>query len=78
MTDASILLLVCAVPIYFLPSLMAGGRKGAGGVFALNLFFGWTGLGWLAAIIWAMATPKAPKETFYVQKPDGTFRRVER
>lgn len=40
--------------VYFLPSII-GGIRGirTWGVFATNLLFGWTGVGWLVTFIWA-------------------------
>jgi hypothetical protein len=44
-----------ALVLYFLPTVIAGRRNAAqhGGIFAVNLFFGWTIIGWIAALIWA-------------------------
>jgi drug/metabolite transporter superfamily protein YnfA len=41
--------------LYFLPSIVAGGRNHAssGGIFVINLFLGWTLLGWVGALAWA-------------------------
>lgn len=39
-------------PLYFLPTIIAGKNK-QGSVFVLNLFLGWTIIGWLIALIWA-------------------------
>jgi hypothetical protein len=43
---------------YFLPSVVARLRnhERSQAIFAFNVFFGWTGLGWLAALIWAFTT----------------------
>lgn len=52
----SVILLVVAAVIYFLPSIVAGARgkaTGTGGVLLVNLFFGWTLIGWLLAFVWA-------------------------
>lgn len=40
------------VAIYFLPSLVAAGRHAhnTAGIFMLNLFLGWTGIGWFIAL----------------------------
>ena len=48
------LFLVCCVG-YFLPSIVAWSRRvnARGGLYVLNLFLGWTVLGWIAALIWA-------------------------
>lgn len=39
---------------YFLPALVAGARNhhNSGAIFALNLFLGWTFLGWVVALVW--------------------------
>jgi hypothetical protein len=45
--------------LYFLPTLIAANRgHTAGGILILNFFFGWTGIGWLAMMLWALlSTP---------------------
>lgn len=58
------LLLTLMVIIYFIPTLIAGKRGHPQGtpIFLLNLFAGWTFIGWLAALIWsssAIAEPAA-------------------
>jgi Superinfection immunity protein/Short C-terminal domain len=49
-------LVILIVP-YFLPTIIAFARKkdSAGGVFALNFFLGWTLIGWVACLIWALS-----------------------
>lgn len=51
-------LLVCFA-IYFLPTIIAGARHVycRSGITALNIFLGWTGIGWVAALIWALTAP---------------------
>jgi len=41
--------------IYFLPDWIAQsrGHPNRGSIFILNLFLGWTFLGWVAALVWA-------------------------
>lgn len=39
--------------IYFLPSIVAANRKNNGGVLVINLFLGWTLIGWVVALAWA-------------------------
>jgi ABC-type sugar transport system permease subunit len=41
---------------YFLPFAIAFNKKRAnsGAIFALNLFLGWTLIGWVVALVWAM------------------------
>lgn len=46
--------------LYFLPT-MIGFRKGnAGAIFALNLLLGWTILGWVGALVWALTKEEIP------------------
>jgi hypothetical protein len=43
---------------YFAPTIFAIGKKNAAAIFALNLMTGWTFIGWVGALVWALATPK--------------------
>ncbi len=44
--------------LYFTPSIAGWKTKGANGIIVLNLFLGWTIIGWIAALIWAVQSPK--------------------
>jgi hypothetical protein len=45
-------LLTC---LYFLPTIIASHRgHGITGILLLNFFLGWTGIGWLALLLWAL------------------------
>jgi Superinfection immunity protein len=46
------------VAVYFLPSLVAAARQthNATGIFLLNLFLGWTGIGWIIALLLAICS----------------------
>jgi Superinfection immunity protein len=50
-------LVLLVLIIYFLPSLVATnrGKKHSEAIFVLNLFLGWTILGWVAALVWSVA-----------------------
>ena len=41
--------------LYFLPSIVAlkHGTRNTRAIFVLNLFFGWTFIGWVIAMVWA-------------------------
>lgn len=56
------LLLTLMVIIYFIPTLVAGKRGHPQGtpIFLLNLFAGWTFIGWLAALIWSSSAISEP------------------
>ena len=47
---------VVVAVLYFAPTLVAHRRRHRNlvAVFALNLLLGWTFLGWVAALIWAL------------------------
>lgn len=46
---------VMLLGIYFAPSIVAWGRKNHfAAIFALNLFLGWTLLGWVVALVMAL------------------------
>jgi len=49
-----LVLTVLSLLAYFIPSFVANGRNRAQAIFMLNLLLGWTVLGWVGALIWAM------------------------
>jgi hypothetical protein len=55
-----ILLLIAAGIFYFLPAFIASmrGHRNTAGIFLLNLFFGWTLIGWVLALIWSVWNDK--------------------
>jgi hypothetical protein len=56
-------LLGLILAFYFLPAIIAAKRetKHEGMIFLINIVFGWTVLGWIAALIWAIVeTPEEP------------------
>ncbi len=46
---------------YFLPSLIGNKKKNANTIFLVNLFFGWSAIGWIIALIWALKDERKPK-----------------
>jgi hypothetical protein len=56
-------LLLIALPIYFIPAFVAGGRHHKNGlaIMMLNLFLGWTFIGWVIALVWACTENVAAK-----------------
>ena len=47
---------VAILAAYFAPALIAGhkGKKNTARIFALDLLLGWTVVGWIGALIWAL------------------------
>jgi hypothetical protein len=41
---------------YFLPAIIAFARRkrDTGGILLLNFFLGWTAIGWVIALVWAL------------------------
>lgn len=50
---------------YFLPAFiaMARGHQQAGMILVINLFLGWTFLGWIAALVWSFVDTKPTPAT---------------
>ncbi|MDP4206490.1 MAG: superinfection immunity protein [Bacteroidota bacterium] len=40
--------------IYFIPSIIGRRNRDRKAIFLVNLFLGWTGIGWIATFIWAV------------------------
>jgi hypothetical protein len=55
--------------LYFLPALVAGSRHlpERGAITVLNLFLGWTFIGWVIALLWAITAPSPC--VYYAQGP---------
>ena len=51
-----LIIIVIGIVFYFLPSLLANGskKKNTASIFIINLFLGWTILGWVIALAWAV------------------------
>jgi len=64
---ASWILFVLLVP-YFLPTIIAILRQktNTGSIFALNLFLGWSLIGWVVALIWALSSDNLRTQTVIV------------
>jgi Superinfection immunity protein len=58
------ILLVLILVVYFIPTFVAGSRHtvNSGAVFVINLFLGWTFIGWVVAL--AMAAGGMTKQQF--------------
>ncbi len=54
-----VIIIIMAFIIYFLPAIVARQRShhNAAAILLLNLFLGWTFLGWVVALVWASTTP---------------------
>ena len=59
--------------VYFLPTAAAAtaSHPSEQAIFILNLFFGWTVIGWLVALGWAVSSPRADQRPAYRITPFG-------
>jgi hypothetical protein len=48
---------------YFVPTLVARGKNRFSSILVLNIFLGWTVIGWVGALIWAMNEKKVQANT---------------
>ena len=46
--------IIAMLAIYFVPSIVAWGKPQFGAVFLLNLLLGWSLIGWIVALLWAL------------------------
>jgi hypothetical protein len=55
----AIVLILLIILFYFLPTMIAGrsGHPRTSGIFVINLVFGWSVLGWVIALVWALSPP---------------------
>jgi len=58
-----VIFLIVAVAVYFIPTWIAYARKhhNANAIFVVNLLLGWSFIGWVVALVWALTVVK-PKE----------------
>jgi hypothetical protein len=46
--------LIILALVYFIPTMVGWNHKNGTAILLLNLFLGWTFIGWVAALIWAV------------------------
>lgn len=59
-----ILIIIIPLFVYFLPSIIGRKQRNFSSILLLNLFLGWTLIGWVVALIWAVSKEK--KETVII------------
>ncbi len=57
--ESSVLLPIVLILLYFLPSIVSitGRHHNSSAICVLNLFLGWTFIGWVIALVWSLTTP---------------------
>lgn len=51
---------VLGLAVYFLPTMIGLRKRNAGAIFALNLLLGWTLVGWVVSLVWALTKEDIP------------------
>jgi len=47
--------IVIMLVIYFIPTFCASDKKNFNSIAMLNLFLGWTFIGWVVALVWGLS-----------------------
>ena len=53
-----LILYILLIALYFLPSIIGYNHRNSGSIIILNLLLGWTLIGWIVALIWAISNDK--------------------
>ena len=63
--------LIVLLLLYFVPSVVAFARHhhNQWAIFALNLFLGWSVLGWIGALVWSLTRPSQVVHVVHDQRP---------
>jgi hypothetical protein len=69
--DTYVYILILLV-LYFSPTMQAMRRthETVAGIFALNLLLGWTAVGWIVALVWALSKPLKPRSQIVIETAD--------
>ena len=54
MNMEGVIIIIIIVGGYFLPTMIGWKKKNRTAIFALNLFLGWTLLGWVLCLVWSL------------------------
>jgi tetratricopeptide (TPR) repeat protein len=62
--DLMFILFIAGLILYFIPTFIAQGKEEYSKVAIVNIFLGWTLLGWVLALVWAVGGKKVEKKTY--------------
>ena len=65
----AVILAALALILYFLPAAAAWKKPQFSSVMVINLFLGWTLIGWVVALAWGLQSPSRPSVTVQQQQP---------
>jgi hypothetical protein len=58
------ILFLCMIYLYFLPTIIGRRKRDRLAIFALNLLVGWSLIGWIIALVWALKEDQPPVVAF--------------
>lgn len=58
---AGIISIIVGLFVYFIPTIIGLRKRNAAAIFMLNLFLGWTFVGWVVALVWAFTVDSEQK-----------------
>src|SRR5580704_12338777 len=73
MRDLGFILMTVSLGVYFLPTLCGMKKRNAGAIFALNLLLGWTLIGWVVALVWALTVEPVTPAFWRVERATPLF-----
>ncbi|MGH9467345.1 MAG: superinfection immunity protein [Terriglobales bacterium] len=61
--------------LYFLPAILGHNKRNFTAIFLVDALLGWTGIGWIVALIWACTGEPAPPRVIVIPAgaPGGRF-----
>ncbi|MBP9132693.1 MAG: superinfection immunity protein [Saprospiraceae bacterium] len=51
----ALIIIAISFAVYFLPSIVGRNKENSASIILLNLFLGWTFVGWVVALVWAVS-----------------------
>jgi Superinfection immunity protein/zinc-ribbon domain len=64
---------LASVALYFLPTIIGASRHKTNlvGIFLVNFFLGWSIIGWVIALVWAVSTERVDQLAYAPGMPPG-------
>ena len=66
---AGLISLVIVIPLYFVPAIVAYRKRQFIPILVLNLLLGWTLIGWVGALVWALTAESQPIQPVFQESP---------
>jgi tryptophan-rich sensory protein len=73
-TGTVLIFVIISICFYFLPTIIAfrRNRHNKWAIFLLNFFLGWSLIGWVVSLVWAVSTSEPPVVIVQGQQPPRT------